>query len=200
VRRLADLLAELGIAATAEQLARFKIHFDLLQRWNAKINLTSVRDPEEILRRHFVESAYLTKVLPLGPGKLIDVGSGGGFPGIPVKILAPDTEVVLVESVQKKATFLKEVARAIGLPALSVFAGRLEDLAPANADWLTMRAVRLDKQLLTALRRHVPRGTIALFLGADEARRVGGVAIHPIPGADRRVIAVAECSTWNILN
>src|ERR1017187_301967 len=113
VSGLGAALREVGIEASREQLAQFQAHFELLLRWNAKTNLTSVRDPEEILRRHFAESAYLTKVLPLGPGTLIDVGSGGGFPGIPVKIMSPETRVVLVESVTKKAAFLKEAARAV---------------------------------------------------------------------------------------
>src|SRR5260370_29735102 len=90
-RRLPAYLAEVGVRATPEQLAQFRIHYDLLLRWNAKTNLTSVRDSAEILRRHFAESAYLTKVLALGPGTLVDVGSGAGFPGIPVKILSPST-------------------------------------------------------------------------------------------------------------
>ena len=198
VSELPRFLREIGIEASREQLAQFQAHFDLLLRWNAKTNLTSVRDPQEILRRHFAESAYLTKVLPLGPGTMIDVGSGGGFPGIPAKILSPETRVILVESVTKKAAFLKEAARAIGLPGLEVFAGRLKDLQNVSVDWLTMRAVRLDARLLKDIRRIVPRGTLALFLGeADTASLSAEIKIYPIPGSDHRVIAVGECSTWN---
>jgi 16S rRNA (guanine527-N7)-methyltransferase len=184
--------------ASTRQLAQFQAHFDLLIRWNAKTNLTSVRDPEEILRRHFAESAYLTEVLPLGPGTLIDVGSGGGFPGIPVKIMSPETRVVLVESVTKKAVFLKEAARAVGLPGLEVFAGRFEDLKGIEAEWLTMRAVRLDASLLNDIRRIVPRGTLAIFMGEGDSSGLRGVTIHPISGSERRVIAIGPCSTWNI--
>ncbi len=191
-------LAEVGVRATPKQLAQFRIHYDLLLRWNAKTNLTSVRDPAEILRRHFAESAYLTKVLALGPGTLVDVGSGAGFPGIPVKILSPSTRVVLVEAVQKKAAFLKEVAREIALPGLEVRASRFEDLSPFEADWLTMRAVRLDAELMAVIRRHVPRGTVAAFLVEEDARRFGSPEVHQIPGSDHRVIAIGQCSTWNI--
>jgi 16S rRNA (guanine527-N7)-methyltransferase len=196
--KLPKYLAEVGVHASPEQLEQFRAHFDLLLRWNERTNLTAVRDPPAILRRHFAESAYLTRVVKLGPGTLIDIGSGAGFPGIPVKVLSPETKVVLVEAVHKKAAFLKEVARAIGLPGLEVFAGRFEDFT-GPADWITMRAVKLDARLAEAIRRSVPRGTCAMFLGESDAARLSGAQIHPIPGSDRRVIAVGECSTWNIL-
>jgi 16S rRNA (guanine527-N7)-methyltransferase len=198
VNALPRYLRELGIVASPRQLTQFQAYFDLFLRWNAKTNLTSVRDPEEILRRHFAESAYLTKVLPLGPGTLIDVGSGGGFPGIPVKIMSPATRVVLVESVIKKAAFLKEAARAVGLPGLEVFAGRFEDLKDIEAQWLTMRAVRLDASLLNDIHRIVPRGTLAIFMGEGDSNGLQAVTIHPIPGSERRVVAIGPCSTWNI--
>jgi 16S rRNA (guanine527-N7)-methyltransferase len=195
--KLPKYLAEVGVHASPAQLEQFRAHFDLLLRWNERMNLTSVRDPAAILRRHFAESAYLTRVVALG-GTLIDIGSGAGFPGLPVKILSPDTRVVLVEAVQKKAAFLKEVARTLGLPGLEVFAGRFEDLSGVSADWVTLRAVKLDPPLSEAITRSVPRGTYAIFLGESDASRLAGAKIHPIPGSDRRVIAVGECSTWNI--
>jgi 16S rRNA (guanine527-N7)-methyltransferase len=196
--RLPNYLAEVGVHASPSQLEQFRAHFDLLMRWNARTNLTSVRDPGGILRRHLAESAYLTRVLPLGPGTLVDIGSGAGFPGIPVKILSPQTKVVLVEAVQKKVAFLKEVARAVGLPGLEVLAGRFEDMKSLAADWVSMRAVKLDARVIEAIRRCVPRGTYAIFLGESDAARLSGAKIHPIVGSDRRVIAVGECSTWNI--
>jgi 16S rRNA (guanine527-N7)-methyltransferase len=198
VLKLPRYLAEVGVRATPDQLAQFRIHYDLLIRWNAKTNLTAIREPVEILRRHIAESAFLTKVLPLGPGKLVDVGTGAGFPGLTAKILSPDTSVVLVEAVHKKAAFLKEAARELGLPGIEVRAARFEDLPPLDADWLTMRAVRLDAAMMTAIRRHVPRGTLAVFLGEEDAARLAAPQVHAIPGSDRRVIAVGECSTWNI--
>jgi 16S rRNA (guanine527-N7)-methyltransferase len=195
--KLPRYLTEVGVHASPAQLEQFRAHFDLLMRWNARTNLTSVRDPATILRRHFAESAYLTQVVRLGPGTLVDIGSGAGFPGIPAKILSPETKVVLVEAVQKKAAFLKEVARAVGLSGLEVFAGRFEDFQGA-ADWVTMRAVKLDAQLMESIRRGVPRGTCAIFMGESDAARLAGAKVHAIPGSDRRVIAVGECSTWNI--
>lgn len=198
---LVRALGEFEIHPTGKQLEQFGAYLDVFLRWNARTNLSSVREPDEIMRRHFAESAYLTRVLPLGAGTLVDIGSGGGFPGIPVKILSPETRVILVESVQKKAAFLKEAARVIGLPGLEVFAGRFEQLK-TEANWLTLRAVKLDRSLLSAMCRDVPRGTVALFMGAEDAAKLGPFAqVHPIPGSERRVIAIAslaECSTWNI--
>jgi 16S rRNA (guanine527-N7)-methyltransferase len=197
--KLPKYLAEVGVHASPAQLEQFRSHFDLLMRWNARMNLTSVRDPAGILRRHFAESAYLTQVVRLGPGTLVDVGSGAGFPGIPAKILSPETKVILVEAVQKKAAFLKEVARAVGLPGLEVFAGRFEDMNNSTADWVTMRAVKVEARLVEAIQRNVPRGTYAIFLGESDAASLAGAKVHAIPWSDRRVIAVGECSTWNIL-
>ena len=196
--RLPRYLAEVGVHATPQQLEQFRAHFDLLVRWNERTNLTAVRDPVAILRRHFAESAYLTQVVRLGPGTLVDIGSGAGFPGIPVKILSPETRVILVEAVQKKAAFLKEVARAVGLPGLEVFAGRFEEF-PGSAEWITMRAVKLEPRLAEAIKGNVPRGTYAIFMGEADAVRLAGAKLYAIPGSDRRVIAVGECSTWNIL-
>lgn len=177
------MLAELDIPVSKGQLAQFRIHYDLLLRWNQKTNLTAIREPEAILRRHFVESAYLTKVIKFGPGTLVDVGSGAGFPGIPVKVLCPQTKVILVESVQKKAAFLKEVARSLGISGLEVAAVRIEDLT-IQAQWVTMRAVKLTPALLRTLRTCVPRGTIAVY-----ATEVPGVdwRVERIPGSFGRI-------------
>ena len=188
--RLPFFLREVGVKASAEQLRLFRIHYDLLLRWNRKINLTAIREPEEILRRHFAESAFVTRVLKLGPGTLVDVGSGAGFPGVPIKILSPETRVVLVESVQKKAAFLKELARELGLGGLEIFADRMEAI-DIKGDWLTMRAVRADPTFLVEAQRIVPRGTLAFLLSAEDARSLGpDWCPHPIPGRAGSVVAV----------
>src|SRR5206468_1602514 len=101
-------------------------------------------------------------------------------------------------AVHKKAAFLKEVARELNLPSLEVRASRFEDLGTLDVEWVTLRAVRLDPKLLATIRRNVPRGTLAAFLGEEDAGKVGGsVQLHAIPGSERRVIAVGKCSTWN---
>jgi len=107
-----------------------------LLTWNDKINLTAIRDPLEILYRHFCESMFGATVLPVEKCRLADVGSGAGFPGLPLKIIRPDLEVFLIESNVKKATFLAEVIRELGLTDAKVLVSRFEELgeevAPLN--------------------------------------------------------------------
>ena len=114
------------------QLSQVSVYLDLLLQWNAKINLTAVRSPDEILTRHFGESFFLAhqlrnhQVTKSANQQVIDLGSGAGFPGLPLKIYAPNLCVTLIESNQKKATFLGEVIRALKLTGINVFASRAE--------------------------------------------------------------------------
>jgi 16S rRNA (guanine527-N7)-methyltransferase len=205
--RLPALLQQAGIAAGAEALRIMRAHYDLLLRWNRRINLTAVRNPREVVARHFLESAYLVKALPLGRGLLYDVGSGAGFPGLPVKALHPEITVVLVESNLKKVAFLKEVIREAGLEGARVESGRVESLpereAVQLADWITMRAVGDVSGMLGVFRRLLkPRGWVALFLGQQGAAQVAGSEPGfawrdplPIPGSERRVILVGQALT-----
>ncbi len=114
--RLNELLAEAGLErlelATAD---RFAVYLDLLLRWNRRINLTAIRDEEGILSRHFVECIAAAYALPEGVRTLLDFGSGAGFPGIPIALCRPEIEVTLAESQGKKAAFLREVVRELGL-------------------------------------------------------------------------------------
>src|SRR5882672_5561973 len=113
------------------QLRCISMYIDILLQWNERINLTAVREPEEIVTRHFGESIFAARRLfPVAgdsSGKtvhVIDVGSGAGFPGLPIRIWAPQIRLTLIESNQKKATFLREVVRSITLTNVNVFDGR----------------------------------------------------------------------------
>jgi len=110
------------------QVQQIQQYTKLLWTWNDKVNLTAIRDPLEILYRHFCESMFGAALLPVENCRLADVGSGGGFPGIPLKILRPDLHVFLVESNFKKATFLAEVVRELGLTDTRVLVSRFEEL------------------------------------------------------------------------
>jgi 16S rRNA (guanine527-N7)-methyltransferase len=100
----------------------------LLLAWNDKINLTAIRDPLEMLYRHFCESMYAAVAVPLQGGRLADVGSGGGFPGLPLKIIRPELHVFLIESNVKKATFLAEAVRELDVAEARVLVSRYEEL------------------------------------------------------------------------
>jgi 16S rRNA (guanine527-N7)-methyltransferase len=136
-------LGEFQITATFRQVQQIQQYIAVLLKWNDKINLTAIRDPREILYRHFCESMYAAVAVPVENGRLADVGSGGGFPGIPIKIVRPDLHVFLVESNVKKATFLAEVVRDLELTNTRVLVNRFEDLTEdvAPLDYACSRAL-----------------------------------------------------------
>ena len=136
-------LLEFKIPSFDDQVLQIQQYIRILLVWNEKINLTAIRDPLEILYRHFCESMYAAEAIPLKNGRLADVGSGGGFPGLPLKILRPDLQVFLVESNIKKATFLAEVIRELELTSAQVLARRYEELGEevAPLDYVCSRAL-----------------------------------------------------------
>jgi 16S rRNA (guanine527-N7)-methyltransferase len=182
------------------QLCLTSIYIDLLVKWNARINLTAVRDPQEIVSRHFGESFFAAErllALPGCPSHITDLGSGAGFPGLPIAMMATNSRVTLIESKQKKATFLREVIFALGLKNVEVFAGRGEDY-PGHGDLLTMRAVEgFDISLRIALGLLEDCGTIGLMIGRsqmDQAVKMGSELTWQspvsIPGGNSRVLFV----------
>lgn len=139
-------------AFNPQQLALLEEHYRLLLRWNQKMNLTRVTSLQDAVRYHYCESLYLAKCLPEGPLRIVDIGSGAGFPGIPVAIYRPGCTVDLVESHQRKAVFLREASR--GLANVRVLAVRAEVLTDLY-DWTISRAVRPDDVLELNLAPHV---------------------------------------------
>jgi 16S rRNA (guanine527-N7)-methyltransferase len=156
------------------QLINISTYIDMLLKWNARINLTAVRQPEEMVRRHFGESLFAAQYLfPAGAQpesvRVFDVGSGAGFPGLPVKLWSPQIQLTLIESNQKKVAFLREVVRTLTLTSVDVFAGRAED-CPGTAGVVTLRAVeRFESALPVAARLVAAGGRLALLIG--EAQR-----------------------------
>jgi 16S rRNA (guanine527-N7)-methyltransferase len=129
---------------TGDQLTLLEQHYQLLLRWNQKMNLTRITSVGDAVRYHYCESLYLARSLPEGALRIVDIGSGAGFPGVPVAIYRPDCEVHLVESHQRKAVFLSEATR--DLPNTRVLAVRSEDVTETY-DWMISRAVRPDDVL-----------------------------------------------------
>src|ERR1700730_13379657 len=136
-------LSEFGLEASAGQIAQIREYIRLLLLWNEKVNLTAIRDPLEILERHFCESMFAAKVVELDRCRLADIGTGAGFPGLALKILVPEARVVLVESNIRKATFLSEVIRSLGFTGATVLARRYEELGKEipPGDYLLARAL-----------------------------------------------------------
>lgn len=122
-------LDELCISISGEQLNRFELFAAELCKWNRKINLTSITTTEEIAVKHFIDSVAVARFIE-STGKLLDIGSGGGFPSIPLKILYPELKIVSVDAVGKKINFQKHVARLLGLRDFSAMHARVEMLFP----------------------------------------------------------------------
>ena len=172
--RIAELLAPFldPDSLSPAQLRQVSIYLELLLRWNARIGLTAVRDPEEIITRHFGESFFAARQL-FSPGTsaetAIDIGSGAGFPGFPLKIFYPSLDLTLVESNNKKVAFLREVMRALDLATgVRVLASRAEDLE-STAALVTLRAVeRFENALPIARKLLAPNGRLALLIGSAQ--------------------------------
>jgi 16S rRNA (guanine527-N7)-methyltransferase len=213
--RIAELLRPFLPSPMEEATLRnVSIYIDILLRWNARINLTSVRQPEEIVTRHFGESLFAAGHLfpdagvaagdsPAESGRsaapqVVDVGSGAGFPGLPVKLWAPRIRLTLIESNQKKATFLREVVRSLKLTDVDVFSRRAQEFPPASAEVVTLRAVEQFESVLPVAARMVrPSGRLALLIGNPQADRVPHFTPGfrwnvplPVPLSEARVLLV----------
>lgn len=166
--RLNALLLEAGIAELEPALAgQFEAYCSLILRWNARLNLTAVRDEEGVLSRHFVESIACARALPAGLATLLDFGSGAGFPGVPIALCRPEIAVTLAESQGKKAAFLSEAVRVLSLAA-KVHSGRAEALQ-TEFDCVTMRAVdKMELAVQTAKRLVRREGWLALMTTASD--------------------------------
>jgi len=163
------------VELTPAQIALLESHYELLRRWNRRMNLTSVREPEQIVLRHYCESVLFGATLqPLG-SSVVDIGTGPGFPGVPLAILHPGVEVTLVESNSRKCVFLRESTR--GLPNVVIREARAAEVSD-HFDWAVARAVAWKD--------------LALLLPAI-ASRVGFLVSNP----DAEEISKAIGFNWN---
>ena len=182
-----------------DQVAKLHEHYELLVGWNRKINLTSVEPGPEMVLRHYCESLFFAAQLPVEPASVVDLGSGAGFPGLPIAVLKRAWKVTLVESNQRKAVFLREAGR--GLTNLAVAAMRAEDVT-RQFDWIVSRAVD-PEQVLSLVPKIASR--IGLMLSEDDFVAVKGNSAvawaEPIrlPWGDRRICVYGESvprETW----
>jgi 16S rRNA (guanine527-N7)-methyltransferase len=198
--RIADLLATY-VALDESQFQKISTYIDILLKWNACTNLTAVRDPEDIVTRHFGESFFAAEILlrdvPSG-FTVIDVGSGAGFPGIPLKLYAPQITLTLIEAHNKKAIFLREAVRALELGQVHVISARAENVTE-TADLVTVRAVERFEAVLPVLPRLVrPGGRIGLLIGQrqlEAAQRLlpgTWTTSETVPASSGRIVAQWE--------
>ena len=202
---ISELLAPYVEALAPRQLEQVTVYLDLLLKWNARMNLTAIREPENIVKRHFGESFFLARHIPADLPDLTDIGSGAGFPAIPINIYRPELQITLVEAQQRKATFLREVGRALNLD-IEVKNSRVEELVRTHsrtASVVTFRAVeKFDLVLPIAaelVRRRSLRcdtpGTLAILIGSAQCSRALSLLpewhFHPeivVPGGENRII------------
>jgi 16S rRNA (guanine527-N7)-methyltransferase len=153
-------------------LPKLSTYLELLLKWNARTNLTAIRDPEEIVRRHFGESLFAGLHLAPEADSVLDFGSGAGFPGLPIALLHPEIAVTLAESQNKKSTFLREAVRTLGLK-VEIWASRVETM-PEDPQFHTVTLRAVDN-MAAALSAAAPRASKDLLL-------LAGTALPPIPG------------------
>ena len=195
--RLNHLLLTAGLRSLEPGASqKFAEYLSLLQRWNARMNLTAIRDEHGILTRHFVESIACAEHLPVGVASLLDFGSGAGFPGIPIALCHPEIAVTLAESQAKKAAFLGEAVRTLNLNVV-VFADRAEKLT-RNYDCVCLRAVdRMERAVATASDLVTGQGWVAVLTTETELvqlQRTAGSGFNwsapiPLPGSEQRILA-----------
>lgn len=204
---------------TPDALHLISTYIDILQRWNVRINLTAIRNPEEIVTRHFGESLFAARHLfpadepaahslrrPGSPLETVraavpvvaDIGSGAGFPGIPIKLWTPEISLTLIESNHKKATFLRELARALTMKDVKIENTRAESLLPSSFDVVTLRAVERFQSILPVAAGLVdPGGRMALLVGRAQLPQAQSTlpsldwSVLPIPASQSRVLAIA---------
>ena len=201
-KRIEELLAPFLERETLSQrqLEQVSTYLALLLKWNVKMNLTAVRNAEEILTRHFGESFFAARILLRGGAvrSVIDLGSGAGFPGLPMAIYSPEAQVTLIESQNKKATFLKEAVRELELNNVEVFVGRGEE-CPKKAELVTLRAVeRFELATKVAAGLLEPRGRLALMIGVGQKKSLpAGFAWQVgtgVPGSQGKILSIGTAN------
>lgn len=182
---------------TEEQAGQLVKHYGLLRRWNQRINLTRIIEAREAARRHYAESLFGAKFIA-GARSVLDIGSGAGFPAIPLAVARAETRVTALEANQKKSLFLKEVKDELELRNLEVANARLEDFDWAGYEFLTSRALdRAEDILPSIIARMRSDQRLMLYCAGDlvaklETRRHCVIETHPIPDSDERVIAIVS--------
>jgi 16S rRNA (guanine527-N7)-methyltransferase len=198
-QQISDLLVPFleGNSLSVGQVDDIFSYIELLLKWNRVVNLTAIREPELIVRRHFGESLFAARHLLAfnSTDSVIDIGSGAGFPGVVLKIFAPSIQLRLVESNGKKATFLRELSRTLHLSGVQVVQERAERLQE-RAALITFRAVeRFESILCTAASLVAPGGRLGALIGAGQLTAAASILpgrwkSFAIPESESRVLAI----------
>jgi 16S rRNA (guanine527-N7)-methyltransferase len=182
-RTLIDGAAAFGIGLNDDQVDACLVYLVELEKWNRKINLTAIRNEQEIATKHFIDSfSYLKGFEPMPGVELLDMGSGAGFPALPIKIAAPGISVTLIDSARKKAAFLRHIIRTLRLERALVIAARAEALPAEHHAHYDIVTARAFADMDTALREGAPflkpGGVMVLSRGPAESISNAAVTVH----------------------
>ena len=191
----------LNLDLASKQIDQFLAYLDLLLKWNRKMNLTALRTPAEIISRHFLDSLLLLPHLPQN-ARLLDIGSGAGFPGLPLKIARPGLTIDLVEATAKKASFLKEAVRRLGLSGMNVipvFLGKEPVALPPEVSWdfFVSRGVKLEAVLRAVNPFWGPAQRLLLMKGPDwheEIEKLAPLLKKQQVGVERTILSANPLS------
>jgi 16S rRNA (guanine527-N7)-methyltransferase len=176
---------------------QFESYLDLLLRWNQRLNLTAIKDPLQVIQRHFVESAFTAQHLPTGIASLLDYGSGAGFPGVPIAICRPEIHVTLAEAQGRKASFLQETLRIASVPG-RVYVGRVEAMPERDLfDVVAMRAVEKMEDAIPMALKRAKRYLVLLtteksMSAAPGLRDLDWFDPIPLPNSSQIILAIGQ--------
>ncbi len=204
-------LAELGLAPSGEQIQAFMTYLSELKKWSRAYNLTGIKKDEDIIIKHFLDSLLYLKAIPAGEMRVADIGSGAGFPGIPLKIIRPDMEMYLIESSGKKSAFLRHIIRHLKLRNIEVIEQRIEDIRvneeiSAPVDVAVTRALCDSREFINKA-SHIVRqgGTLVLSKGPKVKEEINtltdvtyDVLIISLPLSEiKRHLVVVTLNDWS---
>jgi 16S rRNA (guanine527-N7)-methyltransferase len=198
---IARELRHYGVSPDAALCEKIRVYTSLLLKWNRTISLTTVTDPIGILRFHFGESFFAASAVPIAHGRLADVGSGAGFPGLALRLLLPELDVTLIESNVKKSAFLSEAVSSLDLDRVTVFRGRMDELPESSRrfEFITARALgHFDELLSWAQPRLAAAGALVLWVGEEDAANVSRASGWSwrkpirIPRSERRTLLIGS--------
>jgi len=189
-------LTELNISCSERQVRTFLTYLSELKKWNRAYNLTGLKTDDDIIIKHFLDSLLYIRALPPSPLHLADIGTGAGFPGLPVKIMLPDIELTLIESSRKKASFLRNIVRTLALKRVTVMEDRIEHLGSEFAqhfDTIVSRATFSIREFLSVACPYVKSGgTLILNKGPKVQNELKD--LEKYPAMKRCVREIIHCT------
>ena len=189
MKETADLLRkglqQLAIPFSEDQVDRFLIYLAELKKWSKAYNLSGIKTDREIIIKHFLDSLLFIKVLPEGVAAVADIGSGAGFPGIPIKIMCPTVKIFLVEPVGKKAIFLRHICSRLSLDGTEIIDKRIEEVERLKVDAAMTRALYSVRDFIEKMKGHINKGGVLILSKGPKLE-------EELKGLDMRNIIVSD--------